>query len=46
MADLTGYAFYDLFRTAGIIQLTEEFEFAAKNVFANNSMIIDLSLRF
>ena len=32
--------------TAGIIQLTEEFEFPAKTVFANNSMIIDLRLRF
>ena len=26
----------------GIIKLTEEFEFPAKTVFANNSMIIDL----
>ena len=32
--------------TASIIQLTEEFEFPAKTVFANNSMIIDLRLRF
>ena len=30
--------------TAGIIQLTEEFEFPAKTVLANNSMIIDLRL--
>ena len=29
---------------AGISQLTEEFEFPAKTVFANNSMIIDLRL--
>ena len=32
--------------TAGIIQQTEELEFLAKTVFANNSMIIDLRLRF
>ena len=32
--------------TAGIIQLTEEFEFPAKIAFANKSMIIDLRLRF
>ena len=31
---------------AGIIQLTNEFEFPAKTGFANNSMIIDLRLRF
>ena len=34
------------FPTAGIIQLTEEFEFPTKTVFANNLMIIDLRLRF
>ena len=32
--------------TASIIQLKKEFEFPAKSVFANNSMIIDLKLRF
>ena len=31
---------------ATIIQLTKEFEFPAKTVFANNFMIIDLRLRF
>ena len=34
------------FVIADIIQLTEEFEFPAKTVFANDSMIIDLRLRF
>ena len=38
---------YTFFKsTAGIIQLTEEFEFPVKTVSANNSMIIDLRLRF
>ena len=33
--------------TAGMIQLTEEFEFPAQTVFANNSnLIIDLKIRF
>ena len=32
--------------TTGIIQLTKEFEFPAKTVFANNSMITDLRLKF
>ena len=32
--------------TAGKFQVTEEFEFPAKTVLANNSMIIDLRLRF
>ena len=32
--------------TGGIIQLTEQFEFPGKSIFANNSMIIDLRLRF
>ena len=32
--------------TTGMIQLTEEFEFPAKIVFAFNSMIINLRLRF
>ena len=32
--------------TAGLFQLTEEFEFPTKIVFANNSMVIDLTLRF
>ena len=36
----------DWMTNTGIIQLTEEFEFPAKTVFANNSMIIDLRLRF
>ena len=32
--------------TASIIQLTKKFEFPAKTAFANNSMIIDLRLKF
>ena len=32
--------------TAGIIQLTKEFEFPAKTVLANNLINIDLWLRF
>ena len=32
--------------TASIIQLTKEFEYPAKTVFANNSMIIDMRFRF
>ena len=39
---------YSFFTTSiySTIQLTEEFEYPAKTGFANNSMIIDLRLRF
>ena len=42
----TGQAQRRILLTVSTIQLTEEFEFPAKTVFANNLMIIDLRLGF